>query len=236
MICVIPIAGRGTRMGPIRKYIPKEMMPVSGIPLIGWAINEAMSAGIRKFVFITAGERSNLSIRYITNEHTGSSIYIKFVDQMDAGGLGAAVLKAKPLIDSQFLLLLPDVICDAVDTSNLIYHHHFDTFIGTTKVKGSDAHQYGIIQHDGRILTGMVEKPKGLDVGIDQIAAVGRYSLQPSIFDHIKIRDKGETGITEAIDSLIKSGAGVYSHPYCEMSIDAGSIEGLRRANNVLGC
>jgi len=131
---VIPVAGLGTRMLPMTKAIPKEMLPLVDKPLIQYIVNECVAAGIREIVLVTHSSKNAIENHFDTSFELEATlekrvkrvlldevrsicppdVTIMHVRQGEAKGLGHAVLCAKPIIgDDDFVVVLPDVILDA---------------------------------------------------------------------------------------------------------------------------
>ncbi|WP_392352693.1 UTP--glucose-1-phosphate uridylyltransferase GalU [Pseudoalteromonas rhizosphaerae] len=134
MKAVIPVAGLGTRMLPMTKAIPKEMLPLVDKPLIQYIVNECIAAGIKEIVLVTHSSKNAIENHFDTSFELEATlekrvkrklldevrsicppdVTILHVRQGEAKGLGHAVLCAKPIIgDNDFVVLLPDVILDA---------------------------------------------------------------------------------------------------------------------------
>jgi UTP--glucose-1-phosphate uridylyltransferase len=228
---VFPVAGLGTRFLPATKASPKEMMPVVDKPLIQYAVEEAVAAGIRDMIFVTGrskraiedhfdkayeleselalkGKDSMLElVRNILPDHI-NCIYIR---QAEALGLGHAVLCAKPVIgDEPFAVLLADDLLDGkppvmrqmVD----VYEYYHCSVLGVQEVPRADTRSYGIV--DSRPLAerieqvaAIVEKPKPEDAP-STLAVVGRYILTPRIFHHLESVQPGTGGEIQLTDGI----------------------------------
>ena len=170
---VVPVAGLGTRMLPSTKTIPKEMLPISGKPIIQYIVEEASNCGFKEIIFVTQPDKylvadyfdrnlklethlekkmkkSNLKeIKNITK--LGSKILL--VDQEKPKGLGHAILCAKSLISNEpFAVMLPDMILDSKNKQNnlLLMKKNFEksgvSSILLGKVKKTDVQNYGIVK------------------------------------------------------------------------------------------
>ncbi|MEN8235175.1 MAG: UTP--glucose-1-phosphate uridylyltransferase [Actinomycetota bacterium] len=207
---IFPVGGLGTRFLPATKAVPKEMLPVVDKPLIQYAVEEAMDAGIENIVFVTAHGKAAVENHFDRNpdlEHTLAerdrhdllelSIVagtipgrISYVRQMDALGLGHAVWCARNLIgDDPFAVLLADELLrgDRPPLTDLI-DVHAETggnVISVIEVPREETSSYGIIEpgkQDGRTIEvkGLVEKPDPSKAP-SRFAAVGRYILEPKV-------------------------------------------------------
>jgi len=134
MKAVIPVAGLGTRMLPMTKAIPKEMLPIVDKPLIQYIVNECVAAGIKEVVLVTHSSKNAIENHFDTSYELEatlekrvkrtlleevrsicpSDVTIMHVRQGEAKGLGHAILCAKPIVgNDDFVVVLPDVILDA---------------------------------------------------------------------------------------------------------------------------
>ena len=256
---VFPVAGLGTRFLPVTKSSPKEMLPVVDKPLIQYAVDEAAAAGITEMIFITGrGKRSiedhfdkayELEAELAAHGKTKlleqvrnllpRGIHYSYVRQVDALGLGHAVLCALPLVnDEPFAVLLADDLIDAkvpvlkqmVD----LYAGH--SILGLQQVAREETSQYGIVKAgppQGRQskISGIVEKPAP-SAAPSTLGVVGRYILTPRIFHHlqtIKPGSGGEIQLTDGIASLLKE-QDVIGYEFDGRRYDCGSKLGYLKA------
>ena len=235
-IAVFPVAGLGTRFLPATKTVPKEMLPIVDKPLIQYAVDEAIEAGCDTLVFITnrykhavadyfdkayeleqklerAGKAEQLAlVRNVLPE----GVRAVFVTQAEALGLGHAVLCAKPVVGNEpFAVLLPDdLIWSRGDGALKQMADHAQrtggSAIAVQDVPRAQTGSYGIVATDsfdgqaGRI-SQIVEKPKPADAP-SNLAVVGRYILNPAIFDLLETTQQGAGGeiqLTDAIAQLL---------------------------------
>ncbi|MBI2314057.1 MAG: UTP--glucose-1-phosphate uridylyltransferase GalU [Betaproteobacteria bacterium] len=228
---VFPVAGLGTRFLPATKASPKEMMPIVDKPLIQYAVEEAVAAGITQMVFITGrnkraiedhfdkayeveaelnakGKRKMLeAIQDIIPKHV-SCIYVR---QAQALGLGHAVLCARPVVgDAPFAVILAD---DLIDGEPPIMKQMVDIFerrrcsvLGVQNVVREDTVHYGIVKAESarkglHNVVGIVEKPKPADAP-STLGVVGRYILAPEVFDHLERVKPGAGGEIQLTDGI----------------------------------
>ena len=235
-VAVFPVAGLGTRFLPATKTVPKEMLPIVDKPLIQYAVDEAIEAGCDTLVFITnrykhavadyfdkayeleqklerAGKAEQLAlVRNVLPE----GVRAVFVTQAEALGLGHAVLCAKPVVGNEpFAVLLPDdLIWSRGDGALKQMADHAQrtggSAIAVQDVPRAQTGSYGIVATDsfdgqaGRI-SQIVEKPKPADAP-SNLAVVGRYILNPAIFDLLETTQQGAGGeiqLTDAIAQLL---------------------------------
>ncbi|MBS1228790.1 MAG: UTP-glucose-phosphate uridylyltransferase [Proteobacteria bacterium] len=228
---VFPVAGLGTRFLPATKASPKEMMPIVDKPLIQYAVEEAVAAGISEMIFVTgrtkrviedhfdkayelenelALKHKTKMLEYVQNllpKHI-NCIYIR---QSEALGLGHAVLCARPVIgDEAFAVLLAD---DLLDNDPPVMKQMTDVFddyrcsvLGVLEVPRAETASYGIVKSSpvaDRIerIEAMVEKPQP-EVAPSNLAVVGRYILTPRIFHHLERVTKGSGGEIQLTDGI----------------------------------
>lgn len=258
---VFPIAGLGTRFLPATKSVPKEMLPLVDKPLIQYALDEAREAGIEEFIFVTAAGKSALEDYFDTARaleqqlrDTGKTSALEsleqtnlpegslsFVRQKHPRGLGHAVSLARRLVgDEPFAVLLPDdVIWAPKGALSQLVDAHAQTgghMVATMQVAPDQTGSYGVIDPEtsvGRVIKarGMVEKPSPEKAPSTQ-AVVGRYILEPSIFDrlaHIGPGAGGELQLTDAICADIGA-TPVAGYQFEGERFDCGSVQGFVQA------
>ncbi|MAM44777.1 MAG: UTP--glucose-1-phosphate uridylyltransferase [Chloroflexi bacterium] len=257
---VIPCAGLGTRLLPVTKTVPKAMIPVANYPIIHFAVKEAMSVGIEN-ILIIIGEGMD-SIRDYFSENTklpkfianngkienaykdetfSDSANIRFLLQDKPLGVGHAIKLAKRIInESSFAVILPDDVIftkgNPISQLKKIYDKFGGHVIGLNILKKNEVEQKGIVEfikEKSRYkITNLVEKPKLSDAP-SKIGILGRYILNPTIFDYISdnVENDHEINLTEA---LLKAGkeseiSGEILEGY---HFDTGNIEGLLKASS----
>ena len=228
---VFPVAGLGTRFLPVTKASPKEMLPVVDKPLIQYAVEEAIAAGITEMVFVTGRNKRAIEdhfdkayeleaeleaknkqalldvVRSIKPAHV-SCFYVR---QPEALGLGHAVLCAEKLIgDEPFAVILADDLLDGeppVMKQMVDMYGHFNcSILGVEEIAREQSRSYGVV--DGREweegvvkLSGIVEKPAPEEAP-SNLGVVGRYILTPRIFDHIRNLKPGAGGEFQLTDAI----------------------------------
>lgn len=228
---VFPVAGLGTRFLPATKASPKEMLPVVDKPLIQYAAEEAIAAGITELIFVTSSskraiedhfdknreleaelERSNkLELLELVRNIVPSNVTCVYVRQPQALGLGHAVLCAWPLTrDEPFAVILADDLI-AADPPCLkqmaeVYQHYGRSVIGVQPILRQDSSKYGVIAGnavDERLyrLQGIVEKPKPEEAP-SELGVVGRYILDPRIMDILATTERGKGGEIQLTDAI----------------------------------
>jgi UTP--glucose-1-phosphate uridylyltransferase len=228
---VFPVAGMGTRFLPATKASPKEMMPIVDKPLIQYAVEEAVAAGITDMIFVTGRSKRAIEDHFDKAyeleselEARGKKETLEFVRNMlpkginciyirqaEALGLGHAVLCAKPAVgDEPFAVLLADDLLDGtppvmkqmVDAFN--YYHC--SVLGVQDVPRADTRSYGIVASRPlaeRVeqVSAIVEKPKPEEAP-STLAVVGRYVLTPRIFHHLAKVKPGSGGEIQLTDGI----------------------------------
>jgi UTP--glucose-1-phosphate uridylyltransferase len=228
---VFPVAGLGTRFLPATKASPKEMLPVVDKPLIQYAVEEAMAAGITEMIFVTGRSKRAIEDHFdksyeieaeleargkdklldLVRSIKPSHVDCFYVRQAEALGLGHAVLCAEKLVgDNPFAVILaddllygkPPVMSQMIE----VFDHYHSSVIGVEEIPQQDSKSYGVI--DGKEwednifkLSGIVEKPEPA-VAPSNLGVVGRYVLKPRIFDHIRALKPGAGGELQLTDAI----------------------------------
>ena len=229
---VFPVAGMGTRFLPATKASPKEMLPIVDKPLIQYAVEEAVAAGITDMVFVTGRSKRAIEDHFDKAYELETELAARGKDQMldfvrnmipkninciyirqpEALGLGHAVLCAKPVIgDEPFAVLLAD---DLLDGDPLpVMKQMTDTFdyyrcsvLGVQDVPRADTRSYGIV--DARSVADRLEQVSAIvekpkpEDAPSTLAVVGRYILTPRIFHHLEHVKPGSGGEIQLTDGI----------------------------------
>lgn len=229
---VFPVAGLGTRFLPATKASPKEMLPVVDKPLIQYAVEEAVEAGIEQLIFVTGRNKRSipdhfdkayeleaeleakgkdkllLLVKDIVPPHV-SCIYLR---QSEALGLGHAVLCAKPVIgDEPFSVILADDLIEngsngCVKQMVQSYEQHTASILAVQQVEKDETDKYGIVSLENKT------DNEGFISGIVEkpspaeapstLAVVGRYILNPRIFHFLEKTQKGAGGEIQLTDAI----------------------------------
>ena len=256
---VFPVAGFGTRFLPATKAMPKELMPIINKPLIQYAVEEAISAGIDTLIFITGRNKRAIEDHFDSNPELEAALYSKgkseqaemvrnilpygveciFVRQPKQLGLGHAVLCAERAIGNEpFAVLLADDFLtyegDGV-TADLIraYKETGKTQLSIMRVDGSDISKYGVVKIDKNsgAVAGIIEKPN-LNDAPSNMASIGRYVLSPDIFDILRNQSAGsgdEIQLSDAKNTQAKEG-NVNSVTLNARRFDCGEVHGYINA------
>ncbi|HLU03168.1 MAG TPA: UTP--glucose-1-phosphate uridylyltransferase GalU [Advenella sp.] len=263
---VFPVAGLGTRFLPATKAMPKEMLPVVDKPLIQYAVEEAVKAGITDLIFITGRHKRAIEDHFDSMPELESELEEKgkqemleqvrqvipsnvnciYIRQPAPLGLGHAVLCAEPVVGNEpFAVLLADDLIDSnvPVTQQLIQAAHANngSVLGIQTIAREDSNKYGIIA--GKSVSSntiqvnqIVEKPAPDDAPSDK-AVVGRYILEPEIFEFLRHIGKGAGGeiqLTDGIAALLES-RNVFGFAYEGTRYDCGSKAGFFAATVALG-
>ena len=255
---VFPVAGRGTRFLPATKAMPKEMLPVVDKPLVQYAVEEALQAGVTRLVFVTGSSKRAIEDHFDRDpeleralESAGKTELLElvrailprgvscvYIRQGEPLGLGHAVLCAQPAVgDEPFFVHLPDDLIRA-DTGCLAQlHQHFEqhqsSVLAVQEVPRSRTRDYGIVAvgEDGQRIERIVEKPAP-EQAPSTLAVVGRYLLTPAIFDILEATGQGAGGeiqLTDAIAKLLQQEP-VHALPFRGRRYDCGSKLGYIQA------
>ncbi|MDB5683607.1 MAG: UTP--glucose-phosphate uridylyltransferase [Sphingomonas bacterium] len=260
---VFPVAGLGTRFLPATKAMPKEMLTIVDKPLIQYAVEEALEAGIEQIIFVTGRGKSALedhfdisyeleatmrsrgkSLSLIENirQKPGSPVYVR---QQEPLGLGHAVWCARDIIgDEPFAVFLPDELM--VGTPGFMkqmvdaYQQVGGNVIGALEVAPDETDKYGIIspgRRDGRLteVTALVEKP-AQGSAPSNLMIPGRYILQPEVLRILERQEKGAGGeiqLTDAMAQLIGTQP-FHGFTFDGQRYDCGDKAGFVQANIAL--
>jgi UTP--glucose-1-phosphate uridylyltransferase len=258
---VFPVAGLGTRFLPATKANPKEMLPVVDKPLIQYAVDEAIAAGIKELIFVTSWSKraiedhfdKNFELEFTLQERgkhklledlhnlIPKDVRCVYVRQPEALGLGHAVLCAKTLIkDEPFAVLLADdliwsepdsVLSTMVDVYN---KNKASGVVAVQTVRPSETDQYGIVEIEGleHRIKGIVEKPKKEEAP-SNLGVVGRYILPPEIFSSLERVKKGAGGEIQLTDAIsdLLKDYKIHAHLFDGKRYDCGSKLGYLQAN-----
>jgi len=228
---VFPVAGLGTRFLPATKASPKEMLPIVDKPLIQYAVEEAVAAGVTDMIFVTGRSKRAIEDHFdkayelenelllknktemleIVRNLLPKSINCIYIRQPEALGLGHAVLCAKPVIgDEPFAVLLADDLLDGappvLKQMTDTYDYYRCSVIGVQDVPRGDTRSYGIVKSSAvaerlERIQGIVEKPRPEEAP-STLAVVGRYILTPRIFHHLETVTPGSGGEIQLTDGI----------------------------------
>ena len=229
---VIPAAGLGTRFLPATKAMPKEMLPIVDTPTIQYIIQEAIDSGIEEILIITGKSKRAIEDHFDKNvelelelEKKANDALLKvvrditdlvdihYIRQKEAKGLGHAIYCAKTFVGNEpFAVMLGDDVVYNAGKPCLkqmieVYDQYQTSVVGVQAVRDEDVCKYGIV--DGEkvadrvyMVKGLVEKPAVADAP-SNVAILGRYIINPGIFDILAETKPGKGGEIQLTDALL---------------------------------
>lgn len=258
---VFPVAGFGTRFLPATKAMPKELMPIVDKPLIQYAAEEAILAGLDTLIFVTGRNKRAIEDHFDANNELDATlracgkyeqakmvrnilpdgIECIFVRQAEQLGLGHAVLCAERAVgDEPFAVLLADDFLTDNEqgvTTQLVqeYKKSGKSQLSVMEVDGPNISQYGVVipGDDNKGISGLVEKPIYTEAP-SKLASIGRYVLTQDIFEilrNIPVGSGGEIQLADAINIQAKNNA-VNILELIGTRFDCGSVSGFINAGN----
>lgn len=228
---VFPVAGYGTRFLPATKAMPKELLPIVDKPLIQYAAEEAIAAGIDTLIFVTGRNKRAIEDHFDNNQELEMALRNKgadeqadmiknilpagveciFVRQPEQLGLGHAVLCAQRAVGNDpFAVLLADDFVTYNDngigtTEDLVRSFEVSgkTQLSVMEINGPDISKYGVVvpNRETNSVAGLVEKPNANNAP-SNLASIGRYVLTPDIFDIIRNQTNCAGGELELADAI----------------------------------
>ncbi|NOQ15134.1 MAG: UTP--glucose-1-phosphate uridylyltransferase GalU [Methyloprofundus sp.] len=229
---VFPVAGLGTRFLPATKASPKEMLPIVDKPLIQYAVEEAVAAGMDTMIFITGRNKRSipdhfdkayeleaeliakdkLRVLQVVKNIIPAHVSCVFIRQSEALGLGHAVHCAKPIVgDEPFAVILADDLVEDAERGCMTqmvqqFAQHSCSILGVERVDPSETDKYGIVQATpvGPSLNKVesIVEKPKPEVAPSNQAVIGRYILTPAIFDKIEKTGKGAGGEIQLTDAI----------------------------------
>ncbi len=258
---VFPVAGYGTRFLPATKAMPKELLPIVDKPLIQYAAEEAIAAGIDTLIFVTGRNKRAIEDHFDSNNELETVLRAKgkdsqadmvrniipvgveciFVRQAEQLGLGHAVLCAERAVgDEPFAVLLADDFLTDYEpgvTADLVraFEDSGRSQISVMEVNGPDISKYGVVvpNRQGVGVAGLIEKPD-VENAPSNLASIGRYVLTPDIFETLwglSAGSGGEIQLADAINIQAKRGS-VGSIRINGLRFDCGSVDEFIEASN----
>lgn len=257
---IIPAAGLGTRFLPATKAQPKEMLPVVDKPTLQYIIEEAIESGIEEILIITGRNKSSIENHFdksveleLELEKSGKMellkevrkisdmVNIHYIRQKEPKGLGHAIYCARSFIGKEpFAVLLGDDIVynkkPCLRQMIEAYNEYKTTILGVQEVAVEDVNKYGIV--DARYIEDKIYKVKGLVEKPSQkeapsnIAILGRYIINPAIFEileHTKPGKGGEIQLTDGLKELAQKEA-MYAYVFEGRRYDVGDKQGFLEA------
>jgi len=257
---IFPVGGLGTRFLPATKSMPKEMLPVVDKPIIQYAVEEAANAGIEQFIFVTSRGKSSIENHFDHSFELENNLLSKgkretlktaqemlkipgsfaYVRQQEPAGLGHAVWCARHLVGNETVavILADDLIKGSNTIKEMISNYSSGNMLAIMDVNNQDVSSYGIISPgktlDNNIteILDLIEKPS-IDKAPSNMAVVGRYIIEPSVFNELEKQNRGtsnEIQLTDAIANRIGK-SHCYGYKFTNDRFDCGSKLGFIQAN-----
>lgn len=232
---IIPAAGLGTRFLPATKAQPKEMLPIVDKPTIQYIVEEAIQSGIEDIIIVTGRNKRAIEDHFDRSMELEAFLETKekdelldlvqdiarladiyYVRQKEAMGLGHAIYCARKFIgDEPFAVLLGDDVIDSEEPAlgQMIKHYqrYGASIVGVQEVPLEDTNKYGIVhgekfEHRLYRAKNMVEKPCPEEAPETHLAIMGRYILNPEIFDILERQAPGRGGEIQLTDGIRELG------------------------------
>ncbi|HKK06440.1 MAG TPA: UTP--glucose-1-phosphate uridylyltransferase GalU [Gammaproteobacteria bacterium] len=229
---VFPVAGMGTRFLPATKASPKEMLPIVDKPLIQYAVEEAVAAGMTQMIFVNGRNKHSIPNHFdkayeleVELESRGKHELLKMVQgiipdnvtciyirQAEPLGLGHAVLCAQPVVGNEpFAVILADDLIDGENDPCLsqmtrLYDDLESSILGVQQVASQDTDKYGIV--DSESIDDALSKVNAIvekpkpEEAPSTLGVVGRYILTPRIFDLLEKTERGSGGEIQLTDAI----------------------------------
>ncbi len=257
---IIPAAGLGTRFLPATKAQPKEMLPIVDKPTLQYIIEEAVESGIEEILIITGRNKKSIEDHFdksveleLELERAGKNelleevrkisemVNIHYIRQKEPKGLGHAIHCAKSFIGNEpFAVLLGDDIVysekPCLKQMIEVYDEYKTTILGVQEVPHGDVNKYGIVDVkpiEDRIykVKGLVEKP-AVESAPSNIAILGRYIINPAIFEILENTQPGKGGEIQLTDGLktLSQKEAMYAYDFIGQRYDVGDKIGFLKA------
>ena len=229
---VFPVAGLGTRFLPATKATPKEMLPVVDKPLIQYAVEEAVEAGVTEIVFVTGRAKRSIEDHFDRSgelerelesrgkadelrrvrEILPSGVSCLYIRQAEALGLGHAVLCARPAVgDEPFAVILPDDLIDSDGPGCLaqmteVFAQEQCSLVAVERVDPGDTGRWGIVDVGGsrdRVSAlAGIVEKPSPEEAPSDLGVVGRYLFRPEIFPALEVTPRGAGDEFQLTDAI----------------------------------
>lgn len=236
MKAIILCAGRGTRLRPFTYSIPKHLLPVCNVPVLGYVLSEIENSKIKDIALIVSNETKGPISEYLSENVDKFPFNFSFILQDEPKGLAHACYLARNFVgNNDFLMFLGDSIIPGCVREILPRNEKFLEEARILVKDVPDPTPFGVVEFDptGRV-KGLEEKPKNPK---SNFIIVGVYLFKPSIFkaiENIKLSKRGELEITDAIQYLVKKGLNVVAKVLNGIFMDIGKTEQLLYANDFI--
>jgi UTP--glucose-1-phosphate uridylyltransferase len=221
---VIPVAGLGTRLLPITRSVPKEMLPLVDKPVVQYVVEELVAAGIRRIVFVTGQGK-----QAIEDYFQSGPVEFLYTRQPEPRGLGDALRYAEGFAPA--VVALGDAVIEGAVVPRLISAYEgADAAVAVAEVPEAAVSRYGIVVSADGEVTDLVEKPAPGQVA-SRMAVMGRYVLGPRVFAALRETQPGAGGevqLTDALRAVLGTGGRIRAVPLAdgERRHDVGTVEG----------
>ena len=245
---VFPAAGWGTRFLPATKAQPKEMLPLVDKPVIQYAVEEAVAAGIEQVIIVTSSQKRAIEDHFDLSyelehllEEKGDIEMLRQIRHITDLAQVSYVRQKEPFA----VILSDDVVIGERPCIGQLVHAYNETHssvVAVMEVPNADTDRYGVIAGEpvegglnhGRLhkVTRLVEKPTPADAP-SNLAIIGRYVLTPKIFDKLESTPRGAGGeiqLTDALEALMQEQA-VYGYEFEGTRYDCGTTMGWLKAS-----
>jgi len=229
---IFPVAGLGTRFLPATKANPKEMLPIVDKPLIQYAVEDAIAAGITELIFVTSGSKRAIEDHFDTNHELENNLLERgkqklleivqgilpegiscaYIRQKSPQGLGHAVLCAKQLVSKEpFAVLLADDLIDGGQQSCLqqmmaVFAETQSSVIAVEKISPAETKRYGVVDvlSTEEVITPIqgIIEKPSFEQAPSNLGVVGRYILTPTLFEFLENISKGSNGEIQLTDAI----------------------------------
>jgi UTP--glucose-1-phosphate uridylyltransferase len=259
---ILPVGGLGTRLLPATKAVPKEMLTIVDKPLIQYAVEEASAAGLENLIFVIGPDKEAIEQHFDERVHLQDALeeqgkddaleavqdsslnpgqYV-YVRQSVPLGVGHAIWCARGLINSEpVAVLLPDdlILSETPCVKQLldVYRKVGGNVIAVESVPREETARYGVIDaagDEGTVIEakGIVEKPAPDDAP-STLAVIGRYILQPEVFEALEDQKPGAGGEIQLTDAIARTLGNIPLHAvrFEGQRFDCGNKLGFVEAN-----
>jgi UTP--glucose-1-phosphate uridylyltransferase len=256
---VFPVAGFGTRFLPVTKAMPKELLPVVDKPLIQYAVEEAIEAGIDTLIFVTGRNKRAIEDHFDSNSELEAALLARgkkeqayminnilpkgveciFVRQAEQLGLGHAIMCAERAVGNEpFVVVLADdfIYHEGLGVTNDLINAYQKTGmmqLSVMRVDGQEISNYGVLIEGNKKgdVAGLEEKPT-FETAPSNLASIGRYVLTENIFDTLKKLKPGKNGEIQLADAINKQAqtGNVKAVNLDGIRFDCGNVQGYINA------
>ncbi len=234
---IIPVAGRGTRLMPLTKTTPKELLPVYDRPVIELIVQEAFDAGIEKIILVISTEKESIRTHFSDNPH------ISFVYQNEPLGDGHAIAQAIPELetDEPVLILFGDELIDNEGGENAAaqllktFEKTNLSVIGLQSVPRAQVSRYGIVKLGTQEEVEIIQEKPSLEAAFSTLAIVGKYILTPDVLallHETEAHADGEIRLSGTFQKMLQEDRPISACVIDGERFDTGSFDGLLAAGN----